>query len=238
MIRIDRDILGKHDQLVMDFIAAEFGGLLPPSETNPTGEVQVLWAAPKKYFVDYVTRKVVNNRPSVPRIAVQRMGSTVRTDMHIFNRLRKLTRNPLGNWIQSNPPTPVELAYQIDFWTENQWEMNYWERHLHLLLWGPGLNHYEQVTVGGPWGDKWVRFTSESFDDNTDIEPQTANDRVVRKTLTLKLATYTYPELDTQPFGLHDRQFVHTVPEVRRIEVTVHDFEGLELLASRYVFAP
>lgn len=224
------DILGKHDALMLDLFAAEFGGKIP----NKTP--QVLWASPKKRFMEYVTRRKLGttDRVKVPRISVQRLGSAYRQDLHNFNPVRCVRlETPQDVWVHSNYPTPVTLAYQVDFWTLSQWQMNYWERHAHLLFWGPGSNKYVKLTIGEPWADKFAKLTLDSIDDNTDIEPAKEKDKTIRKSLSFSMDTWTYPELDSSPFGDYDAQFFQRHNAVKSVSVSICDFNG-EVYSSRH----
>lgn len=220
------DLIGRHDALILDFFAANYGGQIPGKTP------QVLWASPKKRFMEYVTRRDLNNdRVALPRIAVQRLGTTPRPDNHIFSTI-PYVRQENGKWVESHPPAPVEYSYQVDLWTERQWEMNYWERRTHLLFWSRGMLQYLKVSVGDPWFDKWARLTLDGIDDNTDIEPGTEEDRQVRKTLSLKLATWTFPEMDSDPFGLFDSEFFHRYKMIKTVGVSIYDYDGTELFES------
>jgi hypothetical protein len=89
-----------------------------------------------------------------------------------------------------------------------------------------------KITVGSFWKDKWVRLYTDGVDDNSDIEPGTPDDRTLRKTITLRVQTFIYPELEAYPFSEQDKDNFFRSKKVERITIDFFNCDGTEFWDS------
>jgi hypothetical protein len=236
MPHIAIDTLQKHDDFVLDFFAANVASLLRDPTTDQPA--QVLWSSPQRRYVEYLTNKQLvpggegNDRFRLPRISVQRMGSAFVSDRGEFNQIRKICLDDNNKWVGSDFPTPVDLTYQIDFLTYLQWQMNWWERKSLLLFGSRQAPRLEKITIGSFWKDKWIRMYVDGVDDNSEIEPGTPDDRTLRRTITLRIQSFIYPELEANPYKDHDADLFFRTGRVQRITIDFCNWEGTELWDS------
>jgi hypothetical protein len=137
---------------------------------------------------------LLRERLVLPRISVMR--ATVAPDPQ---RQRPTTvRVPLGYINEGKAalytaayPVPVNIEYQVDFWTEKISAMNIWEiaflRDFQTQL------HYLTITVDELFRNKWVGLVGEAgLEDNSDLEPGEDKPNY-RKTARFTAQTWLFP---------------------------------------------
>jgi hypothetical protein len=89
---------------------------------------QILIATPKRVYADVVTGKIVANKTmTIPRITVTRTGDVNDPKRFNSNSLRRLGWTNAGvnyKMRRAKFPAPVNISYQVDFWTKYDKEMN------------------------------------------------------------------------------------------------------------------
>jgi hypothetical protein len=157
---------------------------------------QLLFATPRRAFVEVTTGQVVDNRTlKLPRVSVQRLDSLNDPSRYNSNRIRHLgwLNPPLKRQkIGASYPVPIVLPYQIDLWTSWSKDMNLWEQML-LSQFASGYT-YQSIRPDDVWRDKsYIVFLDGGIVNNSDLEPGTEGERQIRKTVNLRAECRIYP---------------------------------------------
>lgn len=181
----------------------------------PTHSVQILVAVPMKGYAEVTTGRIIDNETlTLPRISITRLGKTLAPDRFNATRIRRL------GWAHNDGthrairagkyPTPIDINYQIDLWSEYVRDMNLLEQK---LLFEFAFSYiYLQVRPDDVWGDKiYPIFLDGEIADNSDLEVG-ENDRSIRKTLSIRAECWIW-----------DQDTVAPVNVVKRFELQYRD---------------
>lgn len=206
------DQLEMYDKCLLNWLTSDFVSLIP-------GKIaQVLIATPHRAYMEVETGDMLTDqtRLRVPRIALTRMNYSRDASRFNPNVIRALGRvsgsRGLSKLYQEQYPVPINIPYQIDFWTEFGRDMNIWAQRF-LYEFGFGYK-YLSITPDAMWGIKKFFLSLESdLQDTSDLEPQEQY-REIRRTATVTAQCWLY--------GQHPVQ----APVVKRILIGVTETDG------------
>jgi hypothetical protein len=209
-----------YDQALTTWLNNTFPPILKGKTT------QLLMATPHRGFADVLSGTLAdNNTLTVPRISVTRLDTENDPTRFNCNRIRRLGFTPntqKSHLISGKYPAPIEIPYQVDFWTKEVDHMNRWEQK--ILFDFASTYVYLDVTVNNVWSKKvYPLFLEGAVINNSDLEPEERN-RVIRKTATFRASCWFF-----------DEDFV-SVPIARRIQLGYYDYDDeTSLFDSQFV---
>ena len=176
------DQLEMYDKALLDWLTSDFVPIIPGKTA------QALIATPHRAYMEVETQDMIldQTRLHVPRLALTRMNyarDAARFNPIIIRALGRATTPGLYKLKQEQYPVPINIPYQIDFWTEFARDMNLWaQRFLYEFAFS---YKYLQVHVDSMWGDKQFFLVLEGdLQDTSDLEPQEGY-REIRRTATV-----------------------------------------------------
>jgi len=208
---VDQFIL--YDQVLVTWLNDELPQLTKGRTT------QILIATARKAFAEVTTGRVVDNDTlTFPRISITRLDHIIDPLRFNCNRIRRLGwcnttfHRKLRN---AKFPTPVQIMYQVDFWTRFVSEMNLWEQKL-LMEFAPGYMHLT-IRPDDVWQNKLIPFFLEGgLNDNSDLDAG-QGDRAIRRTATLRADGWLFDQNYASQYIL------------KRIELQARDFDDESL---------
>jgi hypothetical protein len=170
-------VFDKYDAAVVAWIQADYANLYTASD-NQT--VQVLIATPDRQFSDVVTNKPVDNRTlAVPRIMIFRGDHFNDPSRHNAGNVRKVATTPDGRgYVSLGFPAPVNIPYQIGFWTDKVWTANRWNAKLEYQFRSQYKRPPLKITVDTNWGDKLFQLFKTGTTNNSELETETTSRRI------------------------------------------------------------
>jgi hypothetical protein len=136
-----------------------------------------------------------SERLRVPRIALWRQNIAPDPTRQIEKHQRIRNMAPIGSGGRASYsgayPIPVNIEYQVDFWTNKISAMNVWEVQFADQF--RSQTHYIKITVDDFWKNKWVCLRTEAgLEDNSELEPG-EDHTIYRKTARVTACTWIFP---------------------------------------------
>jgi len=226
-------------QIIDNAIKDQFLGRYAPLVKRPDGnDSKVWWVGSRRDFAslyaqpvpdeDTPQNKEKSERLKMPRIAIQRLDARpdVNRQRPTTLQLRSIGRTDDDKRVYSSPlPIPVNMEYQIDFWTRRISEMNRWE-----IQWLTDFQqqvYYTKVRIDDYlFQDKYLGLLADAaLEDNSDLEP--GEDRpLYRKTARLTAPTWLFPTADD----------IESCPTVRELYLDLYELDvasGIETYLGR-----
>lgn len=180
----------------------------------PDKELQIMFAPPDRPFAEVSSGRVTGGKTlRLPRVSVSRADYEYDPDRRNQTLLRYCgPTTAAGNALnQANFPIPVNLPYQVDFWTEYESEMQAYFSHFLRQLYS-GIIHIT-VYINNLWTDKITPYIMEPGVANAVETDPGGEFREIRTTFQLRCEAFLYDEVPT------------TAPTIREVKVNTYDFE-------------
>jgi len=203
------------DTLMLDMIACYI------SDAVPNVTPQVVYAIDERKYLEYLSGKTIaNENLKLPRIALTRGDDNADPERQSAARV---VRNYNDQWYRTQYPTPVSIDYEIDIWTQHEWEMAYYRRRMMMFFWNLPPRFLKMV-VGGGWGEKYVELYSESGVNMSEREPGEAL-RTIRYNYPIEMKANIFPLLEGKFLSL-DELFYETSYPVQEIRLEYYSQTG------------
>lgn len=182
-----------YDEGLLNWIEAKF------ASTIPDKALQILFAPPDRPYAERESGHYGNSLMlKKPRVAVARQDITY--DMSRGNptniRFMGYTEDSKLNLNKVNYPIPINIPYQLSFWTEYEAEIQAYMVAFLRELWS-GI-FYTKVTINSLFLDKLVPFILDgSIVNETELEPG-SEFREIRMIIPLKAETWIYDDASTE----------------------------------------
>jgi hypothetical protein len=201
------------DTLMLDMIACYL------SDAIPNVTPQVVYAIDERKYLEYLSGKMIKNENLIlPRIALTRGDDDPDSDRQ---SAAKVIRYHNDEWYRTQYPTPVKIGYEIDFWTQHDWEMAYLRRRMMMFFWNLPPR-FLTMNVGGGWGTKYVELYSESGVNMSEREPGEAL-RTIRYNYSIEMRANIFPLLEGKFLEL-DSLFYNRSYLIEEIRVEYYDW--------------
>jgi len=210
------ETLRLYDSCMLDMIACAI------SDAVPNFTPQVLFATPQRRYLDYLSGKTIENENlALPRIILSRGDDRMDQERQSAARVSGIQVD--GEFYRSQYPTPIEIDYQIDIWTQHQWQMNYYRRRIAMYLWNLPPR-YLRANVGSWWGYKWIEVYSETGTNTSELEPG-GELRTIRYTYPLTVKANLFPLFDAK-YLILDELFYEKAYQILSIRLDYYDWDG------------
>ena len=198
----------KYDEALLLWLDQNFRQVVPDKQ------LQILFAPPDRPYAEVESGRVTDKRTlRLPRISVSRQDYTFVPDRQNPTTVRYCGVTSLAktSMCQANYPIPIDLPYQLDFWTEYETELQayiaFFMRQLHAGI------KYITVFINNLWQNKITPFHLEGTIVNG-TEPEPGGEfREIRATVPLRAEAFLYDEEASE------------VPVIREIVVNVKDYD-------------
>lgn len=182
------------DRAAYEFVQSLLGTALGNETIN------YKWVAPDQALKDERAPRVdpATRRPQLPAVTMHRMDLTFDWERTLGPTRAKLgyVDEALLQIRTARQPLPIELTWQVDFWAEQQRQIQaLWER---LAIAFRGSYAYVSVSIDEHWGSKYLPLFLDDGNDTSDVE--VGEDAVYRRfTGTLRSECWLY---DTANYGM------------------------------------
>jgi len=104
----------------------------------------------------------------------------------------------------SHAPRPLDITFTLDFYAKTElqmgWIVTQIEKQFYPLAYAKIPSAYRDVQ-DDPAYNRWMPIKHGGFQDNSELEPDTAGDRLLRQTLTITVEGYLFYDIKEAPMA-------------------------------------